>query len=79
MGKRPEIARAVVLSQAGEHEARDGIVEVDFDQQEPFVVAEADVVARLVFLDQFAFQQKRLRFAADGVSVEVVDGLDQRR
>ena len=54
-----------------------GIVEVDLDEQEPFVVAEADVVARLIFLDQLAFQQERLRFAAHGVGVEIVDGLDQ--
>ncbi len=45
--------------------------------EEPFVVAKTDVVARLIFLDQLAFQQERLRLAAHGVCVKIVNGVDQ--
>ncbi len=78
MDERPEITRAVVLLEAGEGEARDGVVQVDLEQEEPLVVAEADVVTRMKFLDELAFEQQRLGFAADDVDIEIVDGLDER-
>src|SRR5581483_11120197 len=48
--ERTEVARAVVLLEAREREARDRIVQVHLQHQEPFVVAKADVVARMKFL-----------------------------
>ncbi len=76
--KRPEVARAVVLLHAGEREARERIVEVHLHEQEFLVVAEADVVARAVFLDQLALEQKRLGLALDRVRLEVPDAFEQR-
>ena len=78
IGERPEVARAVVLLDAGEGEVRDRVVQVDLQHQEALVVAEADVVARVEFLDQLAFEQQRLRLALHHVNVEIVDRLDQR-
>src|ERR1700722_9933818 len=78
MDERPEVTRAIVLLETGEREARDGIVQIDLKQHEPLVVAEADVVTRMKFLDQLAFEQQRLGFAADDVHIEVMDGLDER-
>ena len=72
-----EVTRAIIRAQPREGEARNGIVEVHLHQQEAFVVAEADVVARMKFLDQLAFEQQRLRLAPDRVDVEVVDGIDE--
>ena len=40
MGERAEVARAIVLLHAGEREARERVVEVDLDEEEPLVVAE---------------------------------------
>ena len=74
----PEVARAVVLPEAGEGEARDGVVDVHLEHEEPFIVAEADVVARMKLLDEPAFEQQRLRFVADDVDIQVMDGLDER-
>ena len=76
--ERPEVARAVVLAQPGQLEARDRVDHVDLHQQEALVVAQRDVVARTVFLDEAAFQQQRLGLALDGVRLEVPDALDQR-
>src|SRR5665213_2228567 len=78
MGERPEVTRAIVLLQSRQHEARDGIVKVDLDEEKSFVVAKTDVVTRLIFLDELAFQQKRLRFAAHDVGVKIMNRLDQR-
>ena len=44
----------------------------------PFIVAETDVITRLELLDQLAFQQEGLRFAADQVKIEIANSLDQR-
>ena len=64
MGKRPKVARPVLLPQACQDESRNRVVQVDFDKKKSFVVAEADVVARLKILDELAFQQQCLGFAA---------------
>ena len=76
--ERPEVPRTVVLAQPRELETRDRVGDVDLDQQEPLVVAQGDVVARPVFLDEPAFEQQRLGLALDGVRLEVPDALDQR-
>ncbi len=78
MDERPEITRAIVLLEAGEREARDGVVQVHLEHEEALVVAETDVVTRMKFLDELAFEQQRLGFAANHVDVEIMDGLDER-
>ena len=77
IGEGAEVAGPVVLFEAGEGKTRDWVVEVDLEQEEAFVVAETDVVARMKLLDELAFQEQGLGFAADDVEVKVVDGLDQ--
>src|SRR5436190_22514905 len=66
----PEISRPIVLLQARERKSRNRVLEINFDEQEAFIVTEADVVPRLEFLDQLAFQQQRLRFALHDMRVE---------
>ena len=66
-----EIAAAVVLLESGEAKARPFFRQIDPDHEEPLVVAERDVVARPVFLDQFALEQNRFRFAADRVRFKI--------
>ena len=77
MDERPVVARAVVLLEAGEGEARDGVVQVDLEHEEALVVAEADIVTGMKFLDEFAFEQQRLRLVADDVDIEIMDGLGE--
>jgi len=76
--ERPEVARAVVLLEAREGEVRNRVVQIHLQHQISFVVAEHDVEARLEFLDELAFEQERLRFAADGVNVKITNRLDER-
>ena len=78
MGKRAEIPRAVVFFQACEGKAREGVGEVDANEQEAFVVAEADIVFRAEFLDEAALEEHGLRIAADDVVFEVPDAIDER-
>ena len=78
MRERAEIHPAVLLAQPREREARDRVVEIDLQQQEPLVVAEVDVEARLKILDEFSLQQQRLRLVFHHVPVEIVDGIHQR-
>ena len=76
--ERAEVAGAVILLKSREREARDRVFEVDLQHQELLVVAKADVVARVEFLDELAFQQQRLRLAPDDVEIEIVNGVGQR-
>ena len=78
MGEGPEVDAAVVLAKAREGEARDGVVEVDLEEEEPLVVAEVDVEPGLEFLDELALEQQRLGLAADDMTIHVVDGLHER-
>src|SRR6185503_13864106 len=78
MGEWAEITRPVIGAEARQREPRDGIVQVDLEQQEPFVVPKTDVVARMEFLDELAFEQQRFGLAFHCVDVEVVDGINQR-
>jgi hypothetical protein len=73
-----EVTRPVVFAQPGEREVRDRVAQVHFEHQEPLVVAEADVVTRVEFLDELAFQQQRLRLAPHDVEIEIVNGIGQR-
>ena len=74
---RPEVARAVVLLEARQAKTRPLLGRIDFHDEEAFVVAKRDVVARPVFLDQLAFEQERFRFARHGVRFEIPDRLEQ--
>src|SRR5690242_19493257 len=78
MRERTEVAGAIILLQAGEREAWDGIVEIYLQEQETLVVAEADVVAGLKLFDEATFKQKRLGFVLDDVSVKIVNGVNER-
>ena len=77
VNERPEVTSPVGRANPREGETRNGIVEVDLEQEEPFVVAEADIVARVKILDQLAFEQQRLGLAPDHMHVEIVNGFDQ--
>ena len=57
MGIRPEVAGLIFLFKAGQAKARPFLRQIHFDEQETFVVAEGNIVARSVFLDQLAFEQ----------------------
>src|ERR1019366_4447343 len=76
--ERTEVARAVVFLQPREDEIRNRVVQVHLEHQVALVVAQADVETRLEILDELAFEQQRLRFAAHDVDIEIRDGLDQR-
>src|SRR5690606_5404390 len=60
MGEGPEIDGAVVLAEARQRETRDGVVEVDLEEEETLVVPKIDVEARLELLDQLALKQEGL-------------------
>ncbi len=59
-----EVARAFIGAQAREAEAGPLVAQIDLHQEEAFVVAEADVVARTEFLDEPALEQQRLGLAS---------------
>src|SRR6185312_9859744 len=48
------------------------------EHQVAFVIAETDIVTRVKFLDELAFKQERLGFAADDVIIEIANALDER-
>ena len=75
--KWAEVTRAVVLAHPRQLKTGNQIAHVDLDQQVRLVVAERDVVARSVFLDEPAFEQQRLRFGFDNVVLEIPDALDE--
>ena len=76
--KRAKVAGAIVFLESRKFETRVGLVHADLHHQEPLVVLEHRVVARLVFLDQLAFQKQRLGLALDDERLEIGDGLDER-
>src|ERR1043165_3080006 len=77
IGEWPEVARAILLFEASESEAWDRVVQIYLQKEKPFIVTETDVVARLEFLNQLAFQQNRFGFVAHHMNVQVVNGIDQ--
>ncbi len=77
MGERAKVARTIVLAHPRKREPRERVIEVAAHEQEALVVAEADVVARAVFLDQLALEKQRLGLALDRVGFHVPDGIDQ--
>jgi len=77
LGKRAKIATTVVFFEAGDVEAGIGFAEVDFDQEEAFIVAKADVVTGTIFLDQLAFQEDGFGIGADGVGFQIADAFEE--
>ena len=75
---RPEVARAVVLFEPRQTKARPFLRRIEFHDEEAFIVAKRDVVARPIFLDQLALEQDRFGFARHGVRLEIPDRLEQR-
>ena len=76
MRVRSEITRAIIFLEPRQPKTRPFLRHVDFDDEKPFIVAKGNIVTRPVFLDQFAFEQNRLRFAADGVRFEIPDRVE---
>ena len=72
-----EIACSVLFAHAGEGEAGHQLCEVHSDEQEAFVVAEADVVFRAEFLDEASLEKHGFGIAADDVVFEVPHAIDQ--
>ena len=75
--KRSEITAAVVFPESSQNKTRKRIAR-QFHQQKPFVVLEADVVFGPVLLNQFAFEQDRLRLVFYDLDFKVTDGVHQR-
>ena len=76
--KRPEIPRLVIFLESRQPEPRPLVRHVHFHQQEAFVVAEGDIVARAVFLDQPSLEQQRLRLGPHRVKLKIPDAVQQR-
>ena len=78
IGKWAKITRPVILLYTGQSKARDRVIQIDLEHEEPLVIAETDVVAGMEFLDEFALEQEGLRFAPDDMNIKVVDRFNQR-
>ncbi len=68
--ERAEVAAAVLDDAAGDGDSRPGVIG-DLGAQVRFVVLQADVVARLVLLDQVVFEDQRFFFTARDQRVEI--------
>jgi hypothetical protein len=77
MGEGAEIPGTVVLAHPGELKAGERIVQVDFDEQKPLVVAETDIVARPIFLDEFSFEKEGFGLRFDGMRFDVPNAVDE--
>src|SRR5205823_13387119 len=77
-GEGAEITRAIILLETGKRKPRNGVVQIHLQHEEAFVIAKADVVARMKFFDQLAFEQESFRLAPDDVAIEIVNRFDQR-
>ena len=77
VGEGTEVASAVVFAGSGEVEAWPWFLGVDLEEEEAFVVAEGDVIAGPVFLDETAFEEEGFWFVADRVEFEVPDAVDE--
>ena len=68
---RTEIPAAIVFFKPGEPKTRPLLREINPDHEEALIVAEGNVVAWAVFLDEFAFKQNGFRFAANCVRLKI--------
>ena len=78
VGEWSEIARPVLAPQACQLEAGDGILQLHADEEEAFVVAEADVVLGSPLLDELPLEEHRLGVAPDLVPLVVGGAVNQR-
>ena len=76
-GEGTEVGRAIVADDAAGGEPGQRLARVAADREEALVVAQQDVVARLVLLDQFVLGEQRLVLRAGHDPVEVVDAVDE--
>ncbi len=72
----PEVTRAIVFLESRQPEAWPFLRHVDLDQEKSFVVPKGKVVTRPVLLNQFAFEQDRLRFAAHRVGLKIPNRIE---
>lgn len=79
MGKGAVVGGAVVFALAHGGEAGVGFVHVNAHEEEAFVVAKGDVVARAVFFDEATFEQECFSLGAHDVDFEVVDSVEKCR
>ena len=77
-GERPEVAVAVLDDLARRQDARPGMLGGDFDAEITLVVLEANVVARLVLLDQIVFEDQRFLVVARDQSFDIGDPPHQK-
>ena len=55
-----------------------GILELNFHHVEAFVIAQADIVAWAILLDEFAFQNKSFLLITYDLKVEVLNTVNER-
>ena len=77
VGEGSKVACAIFGAEAGEGKPRDGIIEIDFEEEKSFVVPETDVVPGAEFLDQLSFEQDCLRLVTHDVHFQVANGVHQ--
>jgi hypothetical protein len=77
IGERAKVARSIILPQPCQSEARYRIIQIDLQEKKAFVIAEADIVAGMEFLDQLAFEEQSLRFTPNDMGIKIVDRFDQ--
>ena len=75
---RAEVDPLAPVPLAGEVDAREGLVEADGDVGIGLVVAQPDVEARLVLLDEGLLREERLLLAGHHEGLDVVDEGDHR-
>jgi len=78
MRERAEVARAVLLLEAGQPEARQLLIEIDADEEEALVVGEIGIVTGLPLLDQLAFEEESFGFGLHLDGIKIGDEIDER-
>ena len=78
IGEGPEVSRPVLLFQTRQGETRNRIIQIYLQQQEPFVIAKTDIVSRMKFFDELAFEQKSFGFGTHQVEIKIMNSFHQR-
>jgi hypothetical protein len=73
-----EIPGPIVLLETCEAKPGNGIVEIEFEQEETLVIPETNVVAGMKLLNELAFKEERFGVAFNDMYVQIVNCLDQR-
>lgn len=79
VGKWAEVTGTIVSLDPSQPEPGPVVAEIDFDQEEMFVVAEADVVLGAELLDEPTLEKKGFGLALDRVPFEVPDAFQKRQ